>query len=110
MTGSAQRCRCGRSEGAREPVLRAERDDLCRRSGRGHGVYFHSLDTDRLAPAIVARMTYRLPYCCAEVGVTLKEHQIASAAWRRWPGPRGAISRVTLEVAGGSRRLGLGQV
>ena len=64
----------------------------------GHGVYFHSLDSDRLAPAIVARMTYRLPYCYAEMSVTVKEHQIAYAARRRWPGPRGAISRVTLEV------------
>ncbi|MFP4634344.1 MAG: YqjF family protein [Nitriliruptoraceae bacterium] len=64
----------------------------------GRGVYFHSLDIDRLAPAFVARTTYRLPYCYSEMSVTANDHQIAYAARRRWPGPRGAISRVTLEV------------
>lgn len=64
----------------------------------GRGVYFHSLDIDRLAPTFVARTTYRLPYCYAEMSVTANQQEIAYAARRRWPGPRGAISRVTLEV------------
>ncbi|MEX2550039.1 MAG: DUF2071 domain-containing protein [Nitriliruptoraceae bacterium] len=75
----------------------------------GHGVYFHSLDIDRLAPAFVARTTYRLPYCYADMSVTVEEHRITYAARRRWPGPRGAISRVALEVgerlADGDRSL-----
>ena len=64
----------------------------------GHGVYFHSLDTDQLAPAIVARTTYRLPYCYADMRVGVEENRITYAARRRWPAPRGAISRVTVEV------------
>jgi uncharacterized protein len=64
----------------------------------GHGVFFHSLETDRLAPAIVARMTYRLPYCFADMSVAVEGHQITYAARRRWPGPRGATSRVTVEI------------
>lgn len=64
----------------------------------GHGVYFHSLDTDRLAPTVVARTAYQLPYCYAAMSVTVRERQIAYAARRRWPGPRGAVSQVTLEL------------
>ena len=66
----------------------------------GHGVYFHSLETDRLAPALVARTAYRLPYCYADMGVRVEERRITYSARRRWPGPRGAVSRVTLEVGG----------
>jgi uncharacterized protein len=64
----------------------------------GHGVHFHSLETDRLAPALVARTAYRLPYCYARMGVTVRGRRITYTARRRWPGPRGAVSRVTLEV------------
>ncbi len=33
------------------------------RVGDRPGVWFFSLDVDRLLPAVVARLTYRLPYC-----------------------------------------------
>lgn len=68
------------------------------------GVYFHSLDIDRLAPSIAAHLTYRLPYCYAEMSVTTDERRITYTARRRWPGPRGATSRVTVEL--GERLVG----
>ena len=50
------------------------------------GVWFFSLDVDRLLPAVVARTTYRLPYCW---GATSHERQgdtLTTVVRRRWPG------------------------
>lgn len=64
----------------------------------GRGVYFHSLDVTRLAPSVVARTTYRLPYCWSRMAIGSRDRQVAYRAWRRWPGPRGAQSHVVVEV------------
>ena len=53
------------------------------------GVWFFSLDVTRLVPALVARLSYRLPYCWAEMTVErsprngLVEWEYRSR--RRWP-------------------------
>ncbi len=49
------------------------------------GVWFFSLDVDRVVPAVVARMSYRLPYCWG-----LSEHArytdtLTTRVRRRWP-------------------------
>ncbi len=58
------------------------------------GVYFLSLDISRLAPVLVARATYRLPYMWARMGVDLDAGRLHYWGRRRWPGPAGAGSRV----------------
>jgi uncharacterized protein len=70
------------------------------RDGR-RGVWFFSLDVTRFIPAAVARITYRLPYCWAAMGV---EHSVVNgtAQWeywsrRRWP-KKDATSHVTVRV------------
>jgi uncharacterized protein len=64
----------------------------------GRGVYFHSLDVTRLAPTVVARTSYRLPYCWSRMRIEEQGSQVTYLARRRWPGPRGASSRVVVEV------------
>ena len=54
------------------------------RNGRP-GVWFFSLDVNRLLPAVVARLTYRLPYCWGSAS-----HEVTNEMWttrvrRRWP-------------------------
>ena len=68
------------------------------RVGDRPGVWFFSLDVDRLLPAVVARLTYRLPYCWGggtshvRTGDTL-----ATTVRRRWPG-RVADSSLVVEM------------
>jgi uncharacterized protein YqjF (DUF2071 family) len=64
-------------------------------SGRP-GVWFDSLDVTRLAPVLVARGTYRLPYMWAKMSITHKTNQVTYRARRRWPGPSGASSILTI--------------
>ena len=70
------------------------------RTGR-RGVWFMSLDVTRLLPALVARVSYRLPYCWAAMSI---EHEAKNAVdtWtyqsrRRWPSGE-AASLVTVRV------------
>lgn len=54
------------------------------RDGRP-GVWFFSLDVNRFLPAVVARLTYRLPYCWGRAS-----HEVTDESWttrvrRRWP-------------------------
>ncbi|MFZ8901532.1 MAG: YqjF family protein [Ilumatobacteraceae bacterium] len=54
------------------------------RDGRP-GVWFFSLDVNRFLPAVVARLTYRLPYCWGRAS-----HEVSDDLWttrvrRRWP-------------------------
>lgn len=71
------------------------------------GVWFCSLDITRLLPAIVARASYRLPYCWADMTIA-SDRAGDGATWRyesrrRWP--RGeAASRVEVRV--GARLVG----
>lgn len=64
----------------------------------GPGVWFDSLDITRLAPVLVARATYRLPYIWSKMSIELAADRVSYTARRRWPGPRGAMSRVDLAI------------
>lgn len=64
----------------------------------GHrGVYFLSLDATRLAPVLVAR-ALGVPYSWSRMSVTDTGREHAYACRRRWPGPRGATSRLTVRA------------
>lgn len=67
------------------------------RAGSIPGVWFFSLDVDRLAPALVARATYRLPYCWGATSHSRDADTVTTSVHRRWP-DRVGISRVTVEA------------
>ena len=63
------------------------------------GVWFMSLDVTRLAPALVARATYRLPYCWATMRIEDDGDTWTYTSLRRWPrGRTEARSTVRVEV------------
>jgi uncharacterized protein YqjF (DUF2071 family) len=68
----------------------------------GRGVYFHSLDVPTLAPTLVARLGFRLPYCTSAMRISERGERIGYFARRRWPAARGrdgaASSRVIVRV------------
>lgn len=66
--------------------------------GGAPGIWFFSLDAARLGAVLTGRWTYRLPYCWARMRVAHAGAQWSYASRRRWPGPRGATSRVDVEV------------
>lgn len=66
-----------------------------RASGR-HGVWFFSLDIDRLLPVLVARCAYHLNYCAGGVTHERSGDIVTSRVRRRWPRPDG---RATTSVA-----------
>jgi uncharacterized protein YqjF (DUF2071 family) len=68
------------------------------RGPHGPGVWFHSLDVNRLLPVLVARGTYRLPYLWGRMSLEDDAGNVRYTARRRWPGPRGARSTVTVRV------------
>ena len=49
------------------------------------GVWFFSLDVNRLAPALVARTTYLLPYCWGKASNELDGEVLSTLVRRRWP-------------------------
>ncbi|MFM8870877.1 MAG: DUF2071 domain-containing protein, partial [Actinomycetota bacterium] len=49
------------------------------------GVWFFSLDINRLLPAVVARSTYLLPYCWGSSSNTLSDGVLKTSVKRRWP-------------------------
>lgn len=55
------------------------------RSGARRGVWFFSLDIDRLLPTVVARTAYRLPYCFGHVEHRRVGEIVTSRVRRRWP-------------------------
>ncbi len=59
------------------------------RSGERSGVWFFSLDIDRLLPTLVARTAYRLPYCFGRVEHRRVGDIVTSTVQRRWPRPAG---------------------
>ena len=59
------------------------------RSGSRRGVWFFSLDIDRLLPTLVARTAYRLPYCFGRVEHRRVGDIVTSTVIRRWPAPAG---------------------
>lgn len=58
------------------------------------GVWFDSLDITRLIPVLVALGTYRLPYRWSQMSIEHRNENVIYRAKRRWPGPRGASSRI----------------
>lgn len=61
------------------------------------GVWFASLDVTRLLPALVARATYRLPYCWSGMSIRRSGSEIEYSSRRRWPGP-GPSSHLRLRI------------
>ncbi len=62
------------------------------------GVWFFSLDATRLAAVVTARSTYRVPYFWSQMTVERTERIMDYSTLRRWPGPRGAHSRIQVEI------------
>lgn len=62
------------------------------------GVWFLSLDAARLPAVITARATYRLPYFWSAMSLHHAGTRMAYRCRRRWPGPRGACSAVTVDI------------
>lgn len=60
------------------------------------GVAFLSLDASRLIPVVVARVFFRLPYLWSRMTVRRASGLVTYSSRRRWPGPRGAYSRITV--------------
>jgi uncharacterized protein len=58
------------------------------------GVWFCSLDINRLIPTLVARGTYRLPYCWGSAAHRRDGSTVTTEVHRRWPtrGPHTALS------------------
>lgn len=57
------------------------------RAGGHRGVWFFSLDVNRILPVVVARATYHLPYCFARANHERVGNVVTSGVDRRWPGP-----------------------
>ncbi|MFM8530131.1 MAG: YqjF family protein [Ilumatobacteraceae bacterium] len=61
------------------------------------GVWFMSLDVTRLLPAVVARVSYHLPYCWSKMSIDEHGSTITYRSSRRWP-ESGAHSQLTIDV------------
>jgi uncharacterized protein len=61
------------------------------------GVWFSSLEVPRLGAAVVARTTYRLPYCWAKVRWDRNGDDLHVTTRRRWPGA-GPASRMRVRI------------
>lgn len=62
------------------------------------GVVFLSMDAARLIPVVMGRVGFRLPYLWSRMSVRRAGDTVTYAGRRRWPGPRGASSLVTVRV------------
>jgi uncharacterized protein YqjF (DUF2071 family) len=60
------------------------------------GVWFDSLDVNRLVPVVVARASYRLPYMWSKMSIDRRESRVTYGARRRWPDSRGARSVLSI--------------
>ena len=61
------------------------------------GVWFFSLDINRLLPAVVARLTYRLPYCWGSASNKMGTGRLVTDVHRRWPAGD-ATARIEVSV------------
>jgi uncharacterized protein YqjF (DUF2071 family) len=62
------------------------------------GVVFCSLEAARLLPVVTAMASYCLPYKWARMTVSSDGDQRTYTSSRRWPGPRGASSRIRVRI------------
>jgi len=60
------------------------------------GIWFLSLDADRLAAVIVARRSYRIPYVWGATHLVETPRAVRYQSRRRWPGSAGAELRLTV--------------
>lgn len=68
-------------------------------AGGRPGVWFFSLDVDRLIPALVARASYRLPYCWGGTSHRRLGSSTTTVVRRRWPN-RVEESTLRIDVGG----------
>jgi len=69
------------------------------RSGDRRGVWFFSLDIDRLLPSAVARVAYHLPYCSGRADHVRVGNSLSSRVDRRWPrASRGAATELLVRT------------
>ncbi|MGR6317490.1 DUF2071 domain-containing protein [Micromonospora soli] len=61
-------------------------------------VVFRSLDASRLVLVLVAQLTLRLPYKWSAMRLERDGDRYTYRCRRRWPGPAGAASRMTVRV------------
>ncbi len=61
-------------------------------------VVFLSLDAERLVPVLTAQALLRLPYKWARMRLDKDGDVLRYTSTRRWPGPRGAASALTVRV------------
>jgi uncharacterized protein len=71
------------------------------------GIWFLSLDADRLPAVLAGRTSYGLPYYWSSMSVRRADRQVIYRARRRWPGPNGSRcdARVELGAAWDVREL-----
>ncbi|MEO3755906.1 DUF2071 domain-containing protein [Streptomyces sp. B6B3] len=62
------------------------------------GVVFRSMDASRLVPVLMGRAGFRLPYLWSRMAVRAEGDTITYTSARRWPGPRGARSRIVIRA------------
>jgi uncharacterized protein YqjF (DUF2071 family) len=62
------------------------------------GIWFFSLDASRLGAVVAARATFRLPYMWSHMSLHKNSNTVAYTCTRRWPGPGGASSKVTIDI------------
>lgn len=62
------------------------------------GVVFRSLDASRLLPVAIGRAAFRLPYVWSRMTVRRDGPTVTYDSSRRWPGPRGAHSRIEVRI------------
>jgi len=64
------------------------------------GIFFLTLEADRLLPVLAARASYRLPYTWARMSLQQTSDVLTYESTRRWPARVGATSRVRVRVGG----------
>ena len=63
------------------------------------GVWFCSLEAERLVAVLGARTAYRLPYTWAKMSIDRGPDDVVTyRSRRRWPAPRGAYSRISVAI------------
>ncbi|MDH3681016.1 MAG: DUF2071 domain-containing protein [Acidimicrobiia bacterium] len=70
-------------------------------SGPRRGVWFFSLDIDKVLPTAVARFAYRLPYCYGRAKHTRIGEIVSSRADRRWP-RTAEVAKADIEIRTGA--------
>jgi uncharacterized protein YqjF (DUF2071 family) len=63
----------------------------------GRGVYFSSLEINRILGVAVARALFGVPYTWAGMSLDTRRDRIVYRSRRRWPAPRDARSHVEVE-------------